>query len=211
MNVGAFVFPDVIAGMTEFAPALHGHNAGVHDRLTCRQGSWRQTVLGIHNVKKLGIRTLTNTVITRQNYRHLPEIARLLIRLKVDQFQFAFVHILGNAFKHYRRIVPRMSQAAPYIKKGLDIADKAGVRSMAEAVPLCLMRGYEKHISEFYMPSTQIREFGPRIEDFSRIRKEEAKTKFASCLECKWYSHCEGPWKEYPQLFGESEFKPVLN
>lgn len=201
----------VIAGMTEFGPSLHGHNAKIHDYLTCRPGSWRQTVLGIHNVKRLGIRTLVNTVVTKQNYRHLPDIAALLVKLKVDQFQFAFVHIMGNAFKYRQRIVPYISEVVPYVKKGLDIGINAGIRVMAEAVPFCLMQGYERYLSEFYMPPTQLKEVGWQIDDFERVRKLEAKTKFVFCLECKWCAHCEGPWKEYPQLFGQEEFIPQLN
>lgn len=201
----------IISGMTEFAPALHGHNAGLHDSLTQRPGSWRQTVLGIHNVRKLGIRILTNTVITKQNYRYLPDIASLLVKLKVDQFQFAFVHIMGNALKNYRNIVPRISQVTSYLKKGLDTGIKSGIRVMAEAVPLCLMKGYERYASEFYIPNTQIKEVAWQIDSFEEVRKNSGKKKFLSCMECKWDTYCEGPWKEYPQLFSEKEFTPIPN
>lgn len=199
------------AGMTEFAPALHGHNPRIHDFLTRQPGSWRQTVLGIYNVKKLGIKTLTNTVITKQNYRYLPKIATLLVKLKVDQFQFAFVHIMGNALKYYRRIVPRISRVIPYVKKGLDVGLIAGKRVMVEAVPFCLLPGYEKYVSEFYIPPTQLKEVGWQVNDFDSVRKNQGKKKFPSCFACKWFSRCEGTWKEYPRLFGEEEFKPVLN
>ena len=197
-------------GMTEFGPSLHGQNARIHDALTRRTGSWRETVLGIHNVKKIGIRTLTNTVITQKNYRNLPEIASLLVKLKVDQFQLAFVHIMGNALKYYRKVVPRVSTVIPFIKDALDVGIKAGVRVMVEAVPFCLLSGYERYASEFYLPSTQVKEVGYQIDDFGKVRKEEGKCKFQSCLECRRYRVCEGPWKEYPRLFGEKEFKPVL-
>jgi MoaA/NifB/PqqE/SkfB family radical SAM enzyme len=206
-----FTIKMVRSGMTEFGPALHGHNARIHDSLTRRPGSWRQTVLGIYNVKKLGIRTLTNTVITRQNYRYLPEIASLLVKLKVDQFQFAFPHIMGNARRYYHKVVPRVSWVVPFVKEALDVGIKAGVRVMVEAVPLCLLTGYERYASEFYLPSTQVKEVGYKIDDFEKVRKEEGKCKFSQCLECKWYRLCEGSWKEYPELFGEKEFKPVLN
>ena len=199
----------VIAGMTECSPAIHGHNAKIHDCLTQRPGSWRQTVLGIYNLKKIGIRIITNTVVTKQNYRHLPDIARLLTKLRVLQYQFAFVHIMGNALKFYREVVPSVSQVAPYIKQGIDIGIKAGLRVMVEAVPFCLMKGYEKYLSEYYIPSTQLKEVGWQIDNFEWVRKNEAKIKFSFCLECKWYAECEGPWKEYPQLFGSKEFIPV--
>lgn len=197
------------AGMTEFSPALHGHNSEIHDFCTTRPGSWRQTVLGIYNVKKLGVRTISNTVICKQNYKYLPEIANLLLKLKVDQYQFAFVHMLGNARVYYKEVVPRVSEVVPYVKKGLDLGISRGVQVMVEAIPFCLMRGYEKYLSEFYIPPTQLKEVGWQIDKFEDVRKSMGKKKFPRCARCKWDNVCEGPWKEYPELFGDSEFQPI--
>jgi len=201
-----------LAGMSEFSPALHGPNPEVHDFLTQRSGSFRQTVLGIHNIKKLSkgrVRILTNTVISKANYRFLPNIASLLIGLGVNQYQFAFVHALGNASKFFDEIVPRKSDVIPYIKEGLDLGIKKGLRVMAEAIPLCLMKGYVRCVSEFYMPSTEVREKGEVIERFEEVRIRNGKTKFPKCLQCKYDGICEGPWKEYPQYYGDEEFQPV--
>lgn len=199
------------AGMNVFAPALHGPTATIHDSLTRAPGSWRQTVLGIHNMTRLGIRTLTNTVVTKQNYRFLPDVARLLIRLRVMQFQFAFVHIQGNALRNFRTVVPRMTDAAPFIKKGLDVGLRAGIRVMAEAIPFCILPGYEEYCSEKYIPAAQIKELSAQVENFDWVRKNEAKIKFSQCLRCLHYQKCEGPWREYPELFGEAEFQPIFN
>ena len=202
------------AGMNEFSPALHGHNYELHDFLTRRKGSFRQTVLGIYNIKNLTqgkIRILTNTVVTKYNYKFLPQIASLLIKLGVDQYQFAFVHAMGNAYKFFEDVVPRKSDVLPYLKEGLDLGIKRGLRVMAEAIPLCLMKGYEDCVSEFYIPSTEIRERGFTIERFEEVRIKEGKIKFSQCRICKYYDICEGPWKEYPQYYGDEEFKPVTN
>ncbi len=203
----------LLAGMTEFAPALHGHTAELHDFLTQRKGAFRQTVLGIHNIKTLTRNTdiciLTNTVITKQNYRSLPKIAELLIKLGVHQYQFAFVHALGNAAKNFQDIVPRKSDVVPYLKQGLDLGIKKGIRVMAEAMPLCLLKDYIHYATEFYIPPTEVRERGFTIEKFEDLRRNEGKTKFPKCRTCRYDNVCEGPWKEYPQHYGDSEFKPV--
>lgn len=199
----------VLSGMTTFSPAIHGPNASVHDGLTRSKGSWRQTMLGIYNVCKLGIMTLTNTVITKQNYRHLPSIAELLVKLGVVQFQFAFVHIQGNARKYYKKIVPRVSDTAPFISRGIEAGQAAGRRVMVEAVPFCHLKGHESCASEFFIPPAQCKEINKTVENFDIVRKYEAKIKFPSCAVCKWDRQCEGPWIEYPELFGSEEFKPV--
>ena len=80
------------AGATEFSPAIHGYCKEQHDFLTRTKGSFAQTVKGIKNLRSLGVYVLTNTVVVKSNYRDLPEIAKLLVKLDVDQFQFAFVH-----------------------------------------------------------------------------------------------------------------------
>ncbi len=36
---------------------------------------------------------MTNSVVTKSNYRELPKLASLLVKLGVKQFQFAFIHI----------------------------------------------------------------------------------------------------------------------
>jgi len=197
------------AGMTTFAPALHGPTAAIHDGLTRSPGSWRQTVLGIHNMCRLGIKTLTNTVVTKQNYRFLPELAELLVKLGVIQFQFAFVHIQGNAMAYYKKIVPKAGAAAPFIKKGLEIGLRAGRRVMVEAVPFCLLAPYERCASEFFIPPAQCKEIHQTVDNFDIVRKFQAKTKFPTCAPCRWFNQCEGPWIEYPRLFGSREFRPV--
>ncbi len=204
----------ILAGMNEFSPALHGHTAQLHDFLTRRKGSFRQTVLGIYNIKKITrgrIRILTNTVVNKYNYKFLPQIADLLIKLGVNQYQFAFVHALGNAERNFKTVVPKKSKVMPYLKKGLDMGAKRGMLVMAEAIPLCLMKGYEKYVSEFYIPSTEIRERGRTVDKFEEVRVKEGKVKFSKCKICKYYNICEGPWKEYPQFYGEDEFEPVIN
>ena len=114
--------------MTEFSPAVHGHIPELHDFLTRSQGSFNQTIQGIKNIKKHRVPIITNTVVTKPNYRYLPEIAKLLVKLGVNQFQLAFVHPIGNAYKNFDSIVPRISLAAPYIHRGLQIGIDAGIR-----------------------------------------------------------------------------------
>lgn len=200
----------ISAGVTEFSPALHGHNEKIHDFLTSMEGSFKQTIKGIENLKKLGQYILTNTVITTCNYKHLPDIAKLLVNLGVDQFQFAFIHIVGAAAINADWIVPKKREVMYYVKKGLDIGIKAGIRVMTEAIPYCLMQGYEDYIAEKVIPHTKVYDYDLIVENFIESRIKEGKTKTQNCSSCVYNDICEGPWKEYPQLFGYTEFVPVV-
>ncbi len=199
----------IAAGANEFSPALHGHVPELHDYLTNAPGSFRQVVAGIKNLKSLGQRVITNTVITKPNYRHLPEIARLLSGLKVDQFQFAFVHATGSARKNFDSIVPRKTLVEPYLKEALAVGIKNGISVMAEAMPFCFMAGFEDQVSERIMPEMAIFDEHGHLPDFKKSRLAEGKAKGSACRKCKYDAVCEGPWKEYPERYGWSEFEPI--
>lgn len=205
-----FCVKAIEAGATQFSPALHGSNAKIHDFLTEAPNSFEQTVQGIKNLKKLNQYILTNTVITSKNYKDLPNIAQLLVDLGVDQFQFAFVHILGTADKNKDWLVPRKSEIAPYVKKGLEIGLAAGKNVTAEAIPYCLMQGIESCVAEEIMPKTRIYDAGFMVEDYGEYRLQSGKAKREKCKQCKYNEKCEGPWKEYVDLYGWEEFEPVF-
>jgi MoaA/NifB/PqqE/SkfB family radical SAM enzyme len=201
----------IAAGVNEFSPALHSSKPEIHDELTSSPGAWQQVVAGIKNLKSLNQFVLTNTVITSKNYQDLPGLAQLFIDLDVDQFQFAFVHILGTAKKNKDWLVPRKSEIMPYVKKGLRIGNKAGKIVMTEAIPYCLMKnGFENYVAEKIIPETKVVDAEGVIESYKDYRWNKGKVKRKACKKCKYFRICEGPWKEYPEIYGWQEFKPVM-
>ncbi|MBM3252272.1 MAG: radical SAM protein [Candidatus Omnitrophica bacterium] len=196
-------------GANNFALALIGHVADIHDRVTSVNGSFGQTIQGIKNLKILKMTVATNTVINKINYRYLPEIAKLLVLLGVDQFQFAFPHPIGRAKDNFHEVIPRIKKVMPFVKKGLDIGIKAGIKVMTEAIPYCLMSGYEDYIAERLIPNSKVFDAGYEIDNHEEYRKNKAKLKGPQCNLCEFYPLCEGPWREYPEYFGWEEFVPV--
>lgn len=202
----------VKAGATEFSPALHGHTKQLHEIQTRCEGSFDQILQGIKNLRSLDQYVITNTVITKYNYNHLPDIAKLLVELDVSQFQLAFVHPVGNALKNFDIVVPKKSDAMPFVHRALDIAKKAGYVPgdvMIEAFPFCFMKGYEAFCSETFIPPAEVRDGKYSIGRFEEWRRAIGKTKFPQCKKCRYDIICEGPWKEYPERLGNEEFVPV--
>jgi len=199
----------IAAGANEFSPALHGHIPQLHDYLTRADGSFVQTVRAIKNLRALGQYIITNTVVVKPNYRHMPDIARVLIHYGVDQYQFAFMHAVGHAMTNYDQMMPWVSLASPYIKEGLQVGIDRGVKVMAEAMTPCTMHGYEQYCSENFMPDTEIRDINQYDPNFENTRRTSGKAKFPQCKECIYYKTCEGPWKEYSDKKGSDEFQPV--
>lgn len=196
------------AGTTEFSPALHAPRPEAHDWLTRAPGSFRETLRGIINVKRRGGRVVTNTVITRSSYRLLGELGTLLVRFGVDQYQLAFPHPLGSAANDFIAVVPRLTLVAPHLRAGLAPGLRAGIRVMTEAVPLCFLEELEDWAAERVMPRTRIFDAESILDDYSVYRTVEGKSKGLPCQRCRMEPRCEGPWREYPEHYGWSEFIP---
>ena len=197
------------AGANEIGPSLHGSKPEIHDKLTHSPGSFNQTIKGIINSKKLGLYVMTNTVITTLNYKDLADLAKLFVYLKVNQFQFAFVHIIGTAWENRKWIVPKKTEILPYLYKALDTGIKKGIRCYTEAIPYCLMKGYEFCVAERIIPDGPVVDADVFVENYGDYRRNEGKIKNKKCKKCFYYNVCEGPWREYPEIFGWDEFKPV--
>lgn len=197
------------AGATEFSPALHGHTPELHDYLTRAPGSFMQTTRGIRNLRLLGQYVLTNSVVVRANSRTLNHLAQLLVDLGVNQYQLAFVHPVGTAEDDFYQVVPRMEILSPYLRAGLEPGLKAGLTVHTEAVPYCILPGYEQCVVESRIPHTKVVDAGQVVEDYRAYRLTEGKLKGPGCPTCRWFDVCEGPWREYPEHYGFDEFKPV--
>ncbi len=197
------------AGASEFSPALHGHLPALHDHLTRAPGSFAQTVAGIRNLRALGARVITNSVVVRANHRTLPELARLLIALDVAQLQFALVHPVGAVSRAFASLVPRMELLSRPLRSALRVGLEAGVPSVTEAVPSCILPGFEGCVVEERIPPTRVVDAGVTVEDYTAYRLHEGKSKGPRCPECSQFERCEGPWREYPEHYGFDEFRPL--
>ncbi len=195
------------AGVTEFSPSIHWFNAITHDTQVWANWAWEEVIKWLINLRKLKQIVIINSVVTKLNYEEIPELAALLIKLWVSQFQFAFVHILWSADKNKETVVPKKTYAIPYIKKALDLWKKSWVVCMTEAIPFCLMQWYEWAIAEYnFMPETTVVDAEYRTESYADYRWSEWKAKWEECKKCSKNNICEGPWKEYPLIYGWDEF-----
>jgi len=199
----------IAAGINEFAPSLHGHNSELHDLHTERKDSFNETVMALSNLSKLDQYVITNTVITKLNYKYLPQISELLISLNVAQVQFAFVHAVGNGELNIDSITPKITDILPSLFSALTIAIDNDVKCMAESIPPCLMKEFRSYCSEPFMPSTEVRDTHYVDPNFENTRIHKLKLKPEKCRQCLLFKTCEGPWIEYISKYGDGELKPI--
>lgn len=199
----------VEAGANMFEPSIHWFLPTTHDFLVKTPWAWKKVVTGIMNLKELNQHVMINSVITQKNYKEAPHLARLLVKLWVNYFQFAFPHIGGSARKYWETVVPRKSEIMPYIHEALGIARKWWVKAHTEAIPYCFMQGYEYAITEQYLIETSVYDEAYVLDSYTNYRLKDGKAKSEKCRECAAFLKCEWPWKEYPELFGWDEFVPI--
>jgi MoaA/NifB/PqqE/SkfB family radical SAM enzyme len=169
----------------------------------------------VENVRNEGLeRIFGNCTVIKQNMKHLPDIGRLFLKLGIHHVEFIFVDpTYGGAYTNFNGLVPRISEAAPYIRETLDIGRKGGTRDfVARYVPLCHFPDHLDQISEIREVQTfRTRHWAPdfKNDDVGASRVQAGRAKTDKCVGCSLYDSCEGIWKEYLRRYDDSEFMPV--
>ncbi len=204
------------AGLNSVVFSIHGYNAKTHDFLTRSKGSFSQLVKGFNNVKKLlGVEAIgSNTTIVNQNYKSLPKIGKFIYGLGIRNAEFIFVDCNeGGAHNSFDEFVPRISEAAPFIRQCLDIGKKSDFGHWhIRYVPLCYFTDYLDQVSELLeVKRFQTEHLAPDFVNFdvegSRPLVGRAKTD--RCRGCRLFDQCEGIWKAYLEHYGDEELRPV--
>jgi MoaA/NifB/PqqE/SkfB family radical SAM enzyme len=137
------------AGLNEILFSVHGYNEKNHDWLTRVPGSFNKLMKSIENAKKNGIPFRTNTTVTKANYKHLTEHAKIFIKLKPIQSNFILFNDWDCAESVAEDFSIKYSVASPYLKKAIDKM-KGHVKSInVRYIPFCFMLGYEKYVCDY--------------------------------------------------------------
>lgn len=195
-------------GVNSFGISLHGHNEKIHEAFTGTNNSFNEVILGLENLKKFNLPVTLNCVITKHNIDFLKNIIDFVLKRKYcNQIQFAFIHITGKA-KNKTSDFVRITDVANKIKEVIDLY-KDKIVILTEAIPLCLMYKHEKNVAELYsIFDTTVLDFRSTI-NFTSEMKRNFKAKGIDCNKCIFFEICDGPWIEYPTIYGYDEFKPV--
>lgn len=206
----------IAAGLNSVVFSIHGHNAAAHDALTRSAGSFQQLLKGLANVKELlGAGAVgSNTTIVKQNYKTLPKIGRLIGDLGIGNAEFIFVDCNeGAARNNFFDFVPKISEAAPFIRQCLAIGRANGSGHWhIRYVPLCYFADCLDQVSELL----EVRHFQTEhlAPDFVNLDVEGSRplvgrAKTGKCRECRLFGQCEGIWKNYLDHYGDKELRPL--
>ncbi len=207
-------YTKAITGISKasYCIALHGNNAWIHDTVTAVRGSFYETISGIRNLASLDQTVVGKLVLSKVNHRYIQQTCQLYRDLGAGHVTITFPHALGNAGKNFFQVVPRYEETIEELHRALDFCRSMDLMANTEAYPYCFLRGYEEHAMELFFTDepTELKQHGHKdfAIDWSRVRLVE-KAKFPQCQRCCYFKICEGPWREYPEKYGDQAFIPV--
>ncbi len=199
----------VEAGVNRVLVSIHAPNAELEDFLTQVKGSFEEKVQGLKNLEDLNVEKRTSTVINRYNYKLLPEMARFLLRFRKNtkSYHLNFAIPDGFARQNFKEMVPRMSEAAPYISEACNILLKGGGKPFLHNLYPCILPEHVSLMSELTKTDTIL--IGPKFRMDIQTNRHKYRNKGPECKKCRYYLVCVGPFKEYTKFMGFKEFKPI--
>ena len=192
-------------GMKSCFVSLHADTPALYERLTGAKGGFDEVVEGLGNLEELGVSFSVNVVITRDNYRRLPQIYAFL-RMAFASFKslrLSYPRITGAALSNFCKVVPRFGEIGPYVRRTLRLAEQDGVEALCDLIPTCVLAQYAdcdiaRHRKPYYISDPA--PAGPLGLDYS--------LKYDFCSRCAALDFCCGVPREYAKRF---PYRPELS
>jgi ferredoxin/pyruvate-formate lyase-activating enzyme len=207
-NGRMFVYPEftrktVDAGLTHALVSVYGPTARVHQSITRTPDSFAQTLGGLKNLLAYPeVTVMTNSVITKKNYRYLPQLVELLAGLGAVNVNLSFVQIIGAAATYQQSLVPRIREVLPALREAVDLGVALGLNMGIGGLPYCVLKGYEHHFGVDDLTEIANGDQGDTITERSPYAKAGA------CQRCAMNAVCLGMQEEYLAQYGDGELEP---
>lgn len=190
-----------------FLIAIHSNNSLDHDKITEEKGSHRQTVEGAFNIvnnKSERHSIISQTVISKYNYKNLLGTFDLIHELGIREMYMTFPHPMGNSWSNFDEVVPQYIEIKDEIHSCLA---KYGKIMSTEAIPMCYVHPYVDITRFAYERENDIANRGfdasnenGVVEDYGELLYGEFR-KVPECKECIYDNRCVGVWKEYYEKY----------
>ena len=118
---------------------IYGYNEATHDTITQTEGSFKQAVIGIHNLLHYNIETEIRIVLTKQNILNMDKIAHYIIKYfrGIACVNFMGLELMGNAAKNKEKVWLPFDEAFQKSKKAIRLLIANGIDAQLYNFPLC--------------------------------------------------------------------------
>jgi len=209
-------FMENLSGL-HFIVALHAPNAEIHDAITQEKGSFQETVHAINNLRDINKEIGAKIVISKLNYKYLFETALFARDLGVNELYVVFPHALDFSEKIFEKVVPKYYLLKNEINLIANFSEQEHFPTSFETIPYCICPDSQAFwsrncdlMSKARENSSKSMKLGLKKDLFNwEELRPKMKEKGTNCYKCVFNLLCEGPWREYVQNFGFSEFVPI--
>lgn len=202
-------YEEMVKKIKDFEPvsflvSLHFPNNKLYKRY-CRSDGFYQVMKGIKNLVKYNCNFTISTVIMKPNLPYLKILIKLLKKIGSKKNQYRFIDG-KNIINNYKKFVPRYRECVPIIKE--IIKENPDVRIFLKEFPICVLgKEFKNYLAPPMNPERLNLAIGNKI--FTTREIEVSQFSFPNCKRCIYKSICEGVRKEYIQIYGIKEFKPI--
>lgn len=179
--------------------------------------AWENMARTIDVIKRRKAKFAINTVIIKQNYQNLPEIAQRAVDLGAYLFNFINCNPLyGAEVKELKEVQCKVSESKPYIEQAIDILEENLIWANLRYYPMCVLdKSYRKHIVDHPQVMFDWRNewdysaYPKDVETYLKFGREAFQYKSNSqdgvCGKCPIKNVCGGLNLGYKSAYGEEE------
>jgi cyclic pyranopterin phosphate synthase len=190
-----FLMTLLAAGIDEYFVSVHAGTAELDAYLTRSPKSFGEMRQGIANLRQVGVRLMSNSVITASNHTRLSELADFLVAEEVPECHFwAFIEF-GDIEQHGEHV--RFSEAAPYLRGAVARLKTAGRKVGVSWFPECLLGDHRDAIDHHRATLLIHDAFSRRAADHNRFMCPHQD----SCS--RFGTSCFGLHERYVAVFGD--------
>ncbi|MDD4931116.1 MAG: radical SAM protein [Candidatus Colwellbacteria bacterium] len=205
------------AGIDIINFAFHSHKKEISNRLRGVDFGFENITESIKEANRLGIVIHIVHVITKLNYKDLPEFIDTFSDMGLDLpkmfLNLSIVVPDGWAWENKDVIVPRMSDIKPYLIEACHKCKEYGITfDISEVVPLCIVDGYEDMaISTVFKINNAV-----IVDDYHTGKKslefaaadESWAMKAPQCVKCSMNEICVGFYPHLSEMYGFEDYVP---
>lgn len=181
------------------------HTARLDEKITGTPGAYKKRREGCLRLIRAGAAVRLTHVINSLNYRFIEAFVKYAasglggsparrgpqeVKRGISWIQFSFVKAIGRAAGR-KDIVPRYSDAAPYLNRGIKSVIGFRMKCEVDHIPLCFVRRYKQYHVDYNKIMAGVR---------GLYLKEKRKIK--ACAGCGMSGMCAGPRSDYIDIYG---------
>lgn len=118
---------------------VYGYNSQTHDSITRAEGSFKEAIIGIHNLLHYHIDIEIRIVLTKMNVDFLDRIAAYIVKYLpgVNKVAFMGLELMGNAAKNMEEVWVPYEEAVRKSEKAINYLIANGINVQIFNIPLC--------------------------------------------------------------------------